>query len=294
MPYFSSTTAMASSALLTHYGLVYGGGAAGTPVSLAACGANFPVVGSATAPACSTIGWLASATQWGIPYMSTATQMSTTGALTQYGVLLGGGSTTAPTATAAGATNTVLLGQGASTAPSFGALPLTALATQAANTVLVNNTAGAATPTAVAQVGISGGSPVKATNTYGCLNGYDHLGCVVWSEKATAQTTTAFPGTFNPTAAGLYRVSETACITTIGTAGTVQPVFLTGLSQAYTALPAGNTMPFTSPLGACSSERLDVRIPVSGSTYGVEPDFYVSGNVGGQYSVDVYAEYMGP
>ena len=121
IPYYSSTSAEASSALLTHYGLIYGGGAAGAPVSIAACGANFPVVGSATAPACSTIGWLASATQWGIPYMSTATQMSTTGALTQYGVLLGGGSATAPTATAADTTTTHALFATA-TAPAFRAL----------------------------------------------------------------------------------------------------------------------------------------------------------------------------
>ena len=97
--YASSTTAAATSALLTHYGLVYGGGSGAAPVSMAACGANFPVVGSATAPGCSTIGWLSSATQWGIPYMSTATQMSTTAALTA-NALIKAGSSAAPSASA--------------------------------------------------------------------------------------------------------------------------------------------------------------------------------------------------
>src|SRR5208282_2277017 len=70
IPYFSSTTAEASSALLTHYGLVYGGGSGGAPVSMAACGANFPVVGSTgpAAPACSTIAYPASLTQGGLMY----------------------------------------------------------------------------------------------------------------------------------------------------------------------------------------------------------------------------------
>jgi hypothetical protein len=99
IPWFDTTTSESSSALLTHYGLIYGGGSAGAPVSMAACGANFPVVGSATVPGCSTIGWLSSATQWGIPYMSTDTQMSSTAALT--GILYSSGSGAPTAATAA-------------------------------------------------------------------------------------------------------------------------------------------------------------------------------------------------
>jgi hypothetical protein len=75
-----------------------GAGAAAAPKTIAACGANFPVVGVSSAdPVCSTIGWLASATQWGIPYMSTATQMSTTTALTA-NALIKAGSSAAPSA----------------------------------------------------------------------------------------------------------------------------------------------------------------------------------------------------
>jgi hypothetical protein len=69
-------------------------------VATAVGGTNFPFVGSTGAdPVWSTIGWLASATQWGIPYMSTATQMSTTAALTA-NALIKAGSSAAPSASA--------------------------------------------------------------------------------------------------------------------------------------------------------------------------------------------------
>ena len=98
VPYYSTTSAEASSALLTNHAVVIGGGAAAAPRTIAACGANFPIIGAAGAdPTCSTIGWLTSATQWGIPYMSTATQMSTTAALTA-NALIKAGSGAAPAA----------------------------------------------------------------------------------------------------------------------------------------------------------------------------------------------------
>ena len=97
IPYYSSTSAESPSALLTHYGLVYGGGAGGAPVSMAACGANLPVVGSATAPGCSTIGYPSSASAYGFVYMSNSTQMATTAALTS-NALVKAGSSSAPAA----------------------------------------------------------------------------------------------------------------------------------------------------------------------------------------------------
>jgi len=52
IPYFSSTSAMGSSGLLTHYGLIYGGGAGAAPVSMVACSSGAPVLGGSTAPVC--------------------------------------------------------------------------------------------------------------------------------------------------------------------------------------------------------------------------------------------------
>jgi hypothetical protein len=79
IPYYPSTSTMASSALLTHYGLVYGGGAGGAPVSMAACAAGMPVVGSATVPVCSTISHPSSATSG---YIVTATSSTVLSAAT--------------------------------------------------------------------------------------------------------------------------------------------------------------------------------------------------------------------
>ncbi len=151
------------------------------------------------------------------------------------------------------------------------------------------------TSTVTAQVGISGGSPVKATNTYGCLDGYDHLPCVVWKAATlTGQTGNAFPPNFVPSKAGLYRVTTMACITTVGTSGTVQPSNLMGTSLSYNYQPAAYALHFTSALGSCSVQRTDERAEVSGSSYQIEPYTIVAGNIGGKYSLDAYAEYMGP
>src|SRR5208337_3134295 len=94
--YASTTVAIAGGGALTQYGVVVAGAVGSAPQSTAAGAANMPLVGAGAAnPAFSTIGWLASATQWGIPYMSTATQMSTTAALTG-NCLIKAGSTAAP------------------------------------------------------------------------------------------------------------------------------------------------------------------------------------------------------
>jgi hypothetical protein len=59
--------------------------------------------------------------QGGIPYFATSSSMASSAPLTQYGVVIGGG-TGAPVTTAAGASGTVLTGQGSAN-PSFSAAP---------------------------------------------------------------------------------------------------------------------------------------------------------------------------
>ena len=114
--------------------------------------------------------------------------------------------------------------------------------------------------TVTAEVGISGGSPVKATNTYGCLDGYDHLGCVVWrATRLTAQTASAGTANFVPGLAGWYRMSVMGCITTVGTAGTLNTTIWTGPIQ-------GPVISFTSGLGNCTVVRQDEYAPASGTT----------------------------
>jgi hypothetical protein len=149
------------------------------------------------------------------------------------------------------------------------------------------------TATVTAEVGISGGSPVKATNTYGCLDGYDHTPCVVWHGGLTGQTG-LIDVIFIPASTGTFRLTLTDCITTVGTAGTLQATIWMAASGNYSYSPSGYNMPFTSVLGSCSSTSALARIPVSGTMYQMQAWGNVTGNVGGQYSLDAYAEYMGP
>jgi hypothetical protein len=98
IPYFSSTTVETSSALLTQYGVVFGGGAGGAPTVSAQGAANMPLIGQGAAnPIFSTIAYPNSATSGGIPYFSSATGMSSSAALTVNVLPKGGGAGAAPT-----------------------------------------------------------------------------------------------------------------------------------------------------------------------------------------------------
>jgi hypothetical protein len=184
----------------------------------------------------------------------------------------------------------------------FGPFATESIATTGQGGLGVNNSSASGVPvfasgtsTVTAQVGIPGGAPVKATNINNCLDGYDHTPCMVWQATTlTGQTGNAFLPKFVPLKAGLYRVTTTACITTVGMAGTVQPSNLMGTSLSYNYQPAAYALHFTSALGSCSVQRTDERAAVSGSGYQIEPYTIVAGNVGGKYSSDAYAEYMGP
>jgi hypothetical protein len=111
VPYFSSSSAWKSSAALTQYGVLYGGGAGAAPGAVAACGANFPIVGVASgAPVCSTITHPSSLTQGGLLYASTSTAIAGGSALTQYGVVIAGAAGSSPVSTAAGGANFPLIG----------------------------------------------------------------------------------------------------------------------------------------------------------------------------------------
>jgi hypothetical protein len=99
--------------------------------------------------------------------MSTATQMSSTAALTQYGVLLGGGSSTAPTATAAD-TNTAHALFATATAPAFRALALTDLPSGSTQTICNGQVALSASGNAIASgayYGASSSTPQTITCT---------------------------------------------------------------------------------------------------------------------------------
>lgn len=111
IPYFSSTTVESSSALLTNFGVVFGGGAGGAPTSSAQGAANMPLIGQGAAnPIFSTIAYPTSLTSGGVLYASTTTAISSSTVVTAHGVLISEGAATAPVATAVGASLTVLHG----------------------------------------------------------------------------------------------------------------------------------------------------------------------------------------
>jgi hypothetical protein len=134
IPYFSSASTWASSAALTQYGVVYGGGAGATPVATAAgttgqvltattggapTWASPATSGTVTSVAQSFTGGLISVagspitssgtlaltvagTSGGVPYFSSGTTWATSAALAANAIVLGGGAGAAPATTTTG------------------------------------------------------------------------------------------------------------------------------------------------------------------------------------------------
>jgi len=130
IPYYSSTSAITSSALLTQYGVVYGGGAGAAPVATAAgttgqvlqaTTSGAPVWGTTYAGTVTSVGFTGgiitvatqtttpaftvAGTSGGIPYFSSASTWATSAALAANSLVIGGGAGVAPstTTTATGA-----------------------------------------------------------------------------------------------------------------------------------------------------------------------------------------------
>ncbi len=107
-----------------------------------------------------------------------------------------------------------------------------------ANALTVNSTGASLTAGKTYQIGgtqiaasnlsngtLGSGAVVLAANTMGCLDGYDHLPCVVAKSNLTGQTAAlGAPGTqfYTVTASGLYRIEEAATVSAVGTSGTLQ------------------------------------------------------------------------
>lgn len=66
-----------------------------------------------------TLALTVAGTSGGVPYFSSASTWASSGALTQYGVVIGGGAGAAPTSTSAGTSGYVLTSNGAGAAPTF-------------------------------------------------------------------------------------------------------------------------------------------------------------------------------
>lgn len=163
IPYFSSGTAWATSAALTQYGIVYGGGAGAAPVATAA-GTTGQVLTATTAgaptwanPATSgtvtSVGWtggivsIATATttpaftvagtSGGIPYFSSSTTWATSGVLATNAIVLGKGAGNAPATTTTGTGVVTALGVNIGSTGSFAVQGSSAVFASAATTPVV-------------------------------------------------------------------------------------------------------------------------------------------------------------
>lgn len=66
-----------------------------------------------------TLALTVAGTSGGVPYFSSSSAWASSGALTQYGVVLGGGAGAAPTSTSAGTSGQVLTSNGSGSPPTF-------------------------------------------------------------------------------------------------------------------------------------------------------------------------------
>ena len=144
IPYFSSASTWASSAALTQYGIVHGGGAGATPVATAAgttgqvltavtsgapvwsatyagtvtsvgfTGGLISVATATTTPALTVAG-----TSGGVVYFSSASTWASSAALTASAIVLGGGAGAAPATTTTGTGVVTALGVNVGTAGAF-------------------------------------------------------------------------------------------------------------------------------------------------------------------------------
>ena len=147
IPYFATSSTMASSALLSSHAVTLGGGAGAAPYSISSLGSSGNVLLSGGGSADPTFGALNLA--GGANYISGTLPVGNggTGAttLTAHGVVIGEG-TSATAATAAGAAGTILQGAGSSADPSFTSTPTFGVAGTTLGTLsLAGNTSGTIT-----------------------------------------------------------------------------------------------------------------------------------------------------
>lgn len=197
IPAYTATGTITSSALLTQYGVVYGGGAGAVPVATAAgttgqvllanTGAA-PTWGTVSTGTVTTVGFTGgiitvatptttpaftvAGTSGGVPYFSSASTWATSAALTANAIVLGGGAGVAPSTTTTGTGVVTALGVNTGSAGAFvvngGVLgtPSSGTVTNLTGTasININGTVGATTATTgafttvTATTGIFGGT----------------------------------------------------------------------------------------------------------------------------------------
>lgn len=220
-------------------------------------------VGGSPITSSGTLALTVAGTSGGIPYFSSGTAWATSAALTQYGVVYGGGAGASPAATAAGTTTTVLHGNAAG-APTFGAVSLTA---DVSGTLPIANggTAAVSAPAAMANLmGFTSTATAAGTTTLTNTSSYyqQFTGATTQIVKLPVTSTLVTGWTFHIVNNSTGNVSvqssganavitvlpgTTAMCTCIGTALTTAADWESGLTDFSTATGTGNVVLSTSP-----------------------------------------------
>lgn len=225
IPYYNSTTTLASSALLTANAIVLGGGAATAPATLGSLGttttvlhgnaAGSPTFGAVTLttdvtgilPLANGGLGVSSGVSGGVPYFNSTSTVASSALLTTNALLLGGGVGASPSALGSLGTTTTLLHGNASGAPTFGAVALTTDVTgtlpvanggtgvtaSTGSTAIVLSTS----PTIVTPTIASITGPTAIVGTFNASTSVSDNGNRVISASNKFAASTSFPGTYN-------------------------------------------------------------------------------------------------
>ena len=127
-----------------------------------------------------TLALTVAGTSGGIPYFSSASTWASSGALTQYGVVYGGGAGNAPGVTAVGTSGQPLLSVGGSTAPQFGTLNLASSTNVTGQLAPANGGTGVTTTSAIPSTATS-----STTARTLAARAADHINVLDWGLDPT-------------------------------------------------------------------------------------------------------------
>jgi len=195
-----------------------------------------------------TLALTVAGTSGGIPYFSSATTWASSAALTQYGVVYGGGAAAAPVATAAGTTGQVLIGN-TSAAPSWAALTSSAVTSITFGTTGL--TPATATQGAVTVAGTlvagNGGTGVATLTGLAYGNGTSAFTAATAAQVVAVISTTAVTNATNATNSTNVAITDDTT-----TSSAVYPTWVTTTTGNLPVKTASTKLSFVPSTGVLS------------------------------------------